>query len=104
MKQVEFTSYAELASIEWAILDRAHNLVGDVRKLRTSTDQRDLQHIGKLIENDIQNLQEMLRIAKEEARIVSQLQSMSSSTDLAEEAMSEAFHEAAHQRTKETET
>lgn len=100
MKQIEFTSQVELATIEWAILDRAHNLVGDIRKLRASTDQRDLQHIGKLIENDLQNLQEMLRIAKEEARIVSQLQSM----DLAEEAMSEAFHAAAHQRTKETET
>jgi hypothetical protein len=105
MKQVEFTGQAQLASIEWAVLERAYTLVGHLRQLRASSEQQEVQQVSNHIKYDIQGLQDMLRVAGEEAKAVAGMQPASRSTDLSETtAMDEESHKAAHKRTKKAKT
>ncbi len=94
----------EIASLEWAILERAYTLVAHLRQVKMSQEQKEIAQLSNHIEYDIQGLQDMLRVAREETKAISGMQPASRSTDLGEtSAMAEDFRQAAHQRATEGE-
>ncbi len=88
----QFSDQAPVMSLEWAILDQSHRLVGHLRQMRASADQQEVSVLVNQVEWDIKGVQDMLRVARDEAKTAQEGKVSP---------MTQAFREAAHQRSEE---
>jgi hypothetical protein len=99
----QFSDQAPIMSLEWCILDRSHRLVDHIRQMRASKTTQEVGPLANMLKADVQNLQDMLKIVRDEAKAVADKQPISQNTEIEATPMEQAFRDAAQQRPGEQE-
>jgi hypothetical protein len=63
-----------IGSAEAFILERAYNLIEHMQQLKLSTTQEQVTSLANTIHYDLQSLGDMLRVVKEEIKVVQQME------------------------------